>query len=193
MTSAELHPDAQSPPGHVMATEPHTLVSTTAVSLGTVITPRETQPQLVLRNTQQRRCSMMEILQSFQLQPSPTSCHSAAAKSHLRLKTLMDPLVSLSPPYLALQLEGEGELIVLLSSEFLLQLQQLLLQPQLLLLQVCHGGHHLLDHGEGPGCGQAGTFATAEPPSCSMSKEGAGQDTAPRWGAECQPRGVPRG
>lgn len=192
MTSAELHPDAQSPPGHVMATEPHTLVSTTAVSLGTVVTPRETQPKRVLRNTQQR-CSLMEILHSFQVQPSLTACHSAPAKPHLRLKTLMDLLVSLSPPYLALQLEGEGELIVLLGSEFLLQLQQLLLQPQLLLLQVCHGGHHLLDDGEGPGCRQAGTFATAEPPSCSMSKEGAGQDTAPRWGAECQPWGVPVG
>lgn len=95
MTGAELHPDAQSSPGHVMSTEPHSLVSTIAVSLGTASIPREAQPKLVLMSTQ-RRCSMVEILHSFQVQPSPTATELQSSHS-LRLKTLMNPLVSPCP------------------------------------------------------------------------------------------------
>lgn len=128
------------------------------------------------------------------LPSASTHCHRAPAKPQPDAEDLDGPLcIILSPTYLALQLEREGELVVLLGSELFLQLQQLLLQPQLLLLQMCHGGHHLLDHGEGPGHGQAGTFSTAEPPSCSMSKDGAGQDTATSLGSRMTAMGSPQG
>jgi len=126
-----------------------------------------------------RRHSVRQVLRSFHTWPSLTASHSAPAKPQPEAgDPNRPPHIPLPSLYLALQLEGAGALVVLPVSELLLQPQQLLLQLQLLLLQMRHGGHHLLDHREGPGCRQAGAFPTAEPPSCSGSKDRAGQDPA---------------